>query len=176
MSFRMIRRAAMLALGGLAALSLSFAALSLSARAQSYQALVPFLIDLPQWQGEKPDGMSMQAQGQEMSWATRAYKRGDAELSVMVGVGHPLAAQAEQMSTSSIQSEESIIETGPVRGYQVARMHTKADKSGMVMVMLSPGNAKGAMLMVQYTGLEPRDALALAERFDWAAMQRASRR
>ena len=171
MSFRMIRRAAVLALSGLAVLSLSFAV-----SAQSYQALVPFLIDLPQWQGEKPDGMSMQAQGQEMSWATRAYKRGDAELSVMVGVGHPLAAQAEQMTTSSFQSEETSMETGPVRGFQVARMHTKADKSGMVMVMLSPGNAKGAMLMVQYTGLEPRDALALAERFDWAAMQRAGRR
>ena len=52
MSFRMIRRAAVLALSGLAALSLSFAV-----SAQSYQALVPFLIDLPQWQGEKPDGM-----------------------------------------------------------------------------------------------------------------------
>lgn len=166
-----MRRATLLAVASLAAMLMAVVA-----SAQSYQALVPFLIDLPQWQGEKPDGMSMQAQGQEMSWATRAYKRGDAELSVMVGVGHPLAAQAEQMTTSSFQSDETSMETGPLRGFQVARMHTKADKSGMIMVMLSPGNAKGAMLMVQYTGLEPRDALALAERFDWAAMQRASRR
>lgn len=169
MSFRMIRRAVVLALGGLAALSFV-------ASAQSYQTLLPLLIDLPQWQGEAPDGMSMQAQGQEMSWASRAYKRGEAEVTVMVGVGHPLAAQAQQMGTTSFQTSEASMETSTVRGYQVTRLHTKADKSGMVLVMLSPGNAKGAMLMVQYTGLEPRDAFALAERFDWAAMQSASRR
>ena len=174
MSFRMIRRAAVLPLSGLAALSLAVAA-----EAQSYQALLPLLIDLSQWQGEAPDGTSMQAQGQDMSWASRVYKRGDAEVNVMLGIGHPMAAQADkfqQMGKTKVESGGITMKTGTHRGFPIVTFHNKQDKEGLLFAALSPASAKGSMLIVQYTAVEPSEALTLAERFDWAAMQRATRR
>ena len=178
MSFRSVGRAiagaALPGLAGLAALLAAFAA-----TAQSYQALLPLLIDLPQWQGETPDGMSMQGQGQDMSWATRAYKRGASELNVMVGIGHPMAAQADaiqQGGKSHYEMGGMVMDTRTVRNFKVMSFHSKQDNTGMVFVVLSPANTKGAMLLVQYSGVEAAEAFALAERFDWVAMQRATKR
>ena len=48
-----------------------------SARAeQAFQRLLPLLIDLDGWQGQKPDGMSMEMPNASITTATRDYQHG----------------------------------------------------------------------------------------------------
>lgn len=175
MPFSAFRLTVLAALTALVALALPAAA-----QAQApHEKLTPLLVELPQWTAEPVEGMSMQTQGQDMVWASRTYKRGDSELNVIVGVGHPMAGQAEamrEMGKTQYQTNDASFETGTVRGYQVARFYNKAEKSGMIFIVLSPNSAKGATLILQYTAVDPRDAMAIAERFDWAAMQRTALR
>src|SRR5260370_33892639 len=74
------RRAIHLALAALPA-----AWLPKAARAQqSFQRFVPFLIDLPGWKGNTPDGMALEMAGSSMITATRGYDRGEARLNAQV--------------------------------------------------------------------------------------------
>lgn len=175
MSIGIVRRAVIAMLAGIGAL-----ALTATAQAQApHERLEPLLIELPQWTAEAPEGMSLQAQGLEMIWASRQYKRGDAELNVVVGIGHPMAAQADAMreiGKAVYQAKGTSFEMDTMRGYQVARLHDKGERSGMIVVALAPGGGKGVTLILEYSSLDQREATALAERFDWAAMQRAALR
>src|SRR4051794_30242133 len=55
-----------------------------STRAQDrWEVFFPLLVDFPGWQGNKPFGLTMQAQG--LVGAGREYQRGDARLVASVG-------------------------------------------------------------------------------------------
>ena len=56
------------------------ALLSAAQAQQAFQRFFPLLIELPGWQGNKPDGVSMEIPGSEMISATREYQRGEARI------------------------------------------------------------------------------------------------
>jgi hypothetical protein len=152
------------------------AVLPFAAAAQTYKPLIPLLPDIPQWTAEAPEGMSMQAEGQEIVWAARQYRKGEAEISVILGIGHPMAGQAEAMSQGDkmqFQAGGATYETATVKGFPVMRFFSKEDKSGFLVVALTNGKSAPASLIVQFTELEPEEGFAIAERFDWAKMQKA---
>ncbi|MBL8674221.1 MAG: hypothetical protein IPK81_07365 [Rhodospirillales bacterium] len=163
----------------LAALAPLAAALPLGAAAQSHKALAALLVDVPQWKGGKADGMSVQMQGQDMTWATREYKRGDAEITAILGIGHPMGAQVQMMG---LAGGGAAPEPVTVKGFPVFSMYDKADRAGIVIVSLTSGNpfntqaAAAPTLMIQFTRVGPDEALSFAERFDLAAMRDATRK
>jgi len=162
------RRALRLALAALPAAALLAAPM---ARAeQAFERLYPFLIDLPGWTGNKPDGMTMQAPGMAMMTATREYRRGDARVHAGIVTG-PAAQGGLAMIQSGMKLEtaDAHMSTKTVDGIKLARTFTVKDKSGAILV----GLADNALFSLSFNGVAEDEAFALARRFDWKAIQAA---
>jgi hypothetical protein len=144
-----------------------------SARAdQAFQRLMPLLIDLDGWQGKKPDGMSMDMPSGSMTTATREYQKGPARAhaSVMVGTA-AMGALAPMQAGMNVTTSEGHMLTANMHGMQVLKSYTMAQKSGALLVALD----KDAMFSFSYNGMSEDEALALAEKFDWKAIQAATK-
>jgi len=135
---------------------------------QPFQRLLPFLIDLDGWQGKKPEGASMQMSDTSMTTATRDYERGSAQLhaAVIVGQGAPGALPPMQGGMNIQTSEGHVIST-TMHGMGVIKNYNIPEKSGSLLVSLS----KDALFSITFEGITEEEALALAEKFDWKAIQ-----
>ena len=141
-----------------------------AAQAQGFQRFVPFLIDLSGWTGGKPDGMSLQMPGNAMDTATRKYQRSGAIVDAQIIVG--AAAQAVLAPTQAgikFESSEGRLGTSTIDGFVVTQAYTTASKSGTVIVAL----ANNAVFNLAFNGITDDEALALAKKFDWKAIQGA---
>jgi len=135
---------------------------------QPFQRFLPLLVDLDGWQGKKPDGMSMTMTGVSMTTATRDYRRGSAQLHASVMIGAAAAgALAATRSAMNIQTSEGHMITSTIGGLPVSRTYNIAQKSGAIIVALGPT----AMFSVAYNGITEDEALPLAQKFDWKAIQ-----
>lgn len=138
---------------------------------QPFERLYPFLIDLPGWTGDKPDGVSMSLGGFDVLTAGRKYKRDDGahvEANILSGS----AAQAGigmLKSDMKLQTSEGHVVVETVDGVRIARTYTAKDKSGAVLI----GIGDNAVLSVSYSGITEDEAFALARKFDWKAIQAA---
>jgi hypothetical protein len=142
-----------------------------SARAdQAFQRLMPLLVDLDGWQGKKPDGMSMEMPNGSMTTATREYQRGPARAHASVVVGQAaIGGLAPLLTGMNVTTNEGHMLTANMHGMQVMKSYTTAQKSGALLVALD----KDAMFSFSYNGMTEDEALALAEKFDWKAIQAA---
>ena len=158
------RRAIQLALAALPA-----AWLASAARAeQAFQRFLPLLIDLPGWQGKKPDGVAMEMPGNSMITAAREYERSGARLNAQIISG--AAAQGALAATRSgikIETGDSRMSTSTIDGMPVTRTYTISSKSGAVLVALG----QSALFSLSFNGIDDNDALTLARKFDWKAIQ-----
>lgn len=138
---------------------------------QAFQRFFPFLIDLDGWQGNKPEGVSMQATGTSMITATREYHRSPARLQAQVLIG-PAAQGALAVTTGgmNIETTEGRMNTSSIDGLQVSRTFNFKQKSGAVIVAL----ATDAMFSMSFNGIADDEALTLARKFDWKAIQTAA--
>ena len=153
----------------LAALPAAWLALS-PAQAQDFQKYVPFLVDLPGWTGAKPDGMAMQVPGMNMITATREYKKGSATLTASIIGGSTAQGMLSAVQPGlKFETAEMHMSTATVDGFTVARTIQISDKSGAVMVALGPT----ALFNLAFTGVPEDEAVGLAKRFDWKAIQAA---
>jgi hypothetical protein len=153
----------------LAALPAARLALS-PARAEDYQKYVPFLVDLPGWTGKKADGVAMQMTGVSMITATRAYQRDNSTLNAQIVSG--TAAQGMLGAVKSgmkIETAEMHMNTTDLDGFMVARTFQVKDKSGTIIVALGAS----AVFSVSFKGVPEDEALTVARRFDWKAIQAA---
>jgi hypothetical protein len=143
---------------------------SSSVRAQAFQRFVPFLIDLPGWTGKKPDGMAMEIPGSSMITATREYAKGAAKLNAQIVTG-PAAQGALAATTPGMKFEtsEARMAASTLDGFQITRTFTFKDKSGIIIVALGPS----AMFNLTFSGVSEDEALELARKFDWKAIQAA---
>ena len=145
-------------------------ALPLSAYAQQggYQRFVPYLVELPGWKGKKAEGMGMEVAGSSMLTATRNYERGSAHVNVSVLTG--LAAQGALAATNAgikLETSDVHVTNETIDGMQVTKTYTVSNKSGAIVVAL--GGA--AVLTLAYTGIPEEEAMGLARKFDWKAIQ-----
>jgi hypothetical protein len=142
-----------------------------AARAQqSFQRFFPLLVDLQDWKGNKPDGVSMEMPGNSVVTATREYTRGEARLNAQVISGP--AAQGALAATSpgmKIETSEGRLYTSTIDGLTVTRTFTISDKSGAILVALGPS----ALFTLSFNGVTEDEALALAKKFNWKAIQAA---
>lgn len=142
------------------------------------RALAGLLVDLPGWQAQEPDMMSMTQGALSVAYAARAYERGDMRVMAMLGRSGveqqvPMVAGQGQ-SEFSLDAEGTALRLRPLRGFQVFTAFNKADLDGMVMVFLQPPNTTApSTFILQFEGLSLDDAMKLADRFNWQAMQRA---
>jgi hypothetical protein len=149
--------------------ALGFAWLPPAARAQQgYQRFVPFLVELPGWKGAKPDGMAMEMGGASMLTARRNYERGGAHVNASVLTG--TAAQAALAAANAgikLETADIHLSTSTVDGFQVTETYTVSNRTGAILVALGPS----AVLTVAYNGIGEDEALELARKFDWKAIQ-----
>lgn len=140
---------------------------------QAFARFLPLLVDLDGWQGNKPDGMSMEMPGNSMTSAKRDYKRGAAQLQVTVLTG-PAAtgALAPTKTAMKVETSEGHMITTTLNGFPATKTYNIPQKSGALLIALGPS----ALLTVSYNGLSEDDALALANKFDWKAIQAATQK
>jgi hypothetical protein len=138
---------------------------------QAFQRFFPFLIDLPGWTGQTPDGMAMEMPGNSMITATREYRRGDAKVSAQVVTG-PAAqgALAATQSNISLQTGDAHMQTSTIDGLRVAASYTVHDKSGIILVALDTS----VMFSMSFNGVAEDEAMTLARKFDWKAIKAAT--
>ena len=162
------RRAVRLAVAAVAVLAAALLLRPSRALAQAaLQPFFPFLIDLPGWDGQKPDGFAVELPGSTMITATRAYRRDGASLNAQIVSGP--AAQGALMATQAnvnVATGDAHMLTATIDGLPVARSFAVHDKSGIILVALS----KTAMFSMSFRGLSEDEALALARKFDWKAI------
>src|SRR5207248_1220709 len=144
---------------------------TLAARAQqSFQRFFPFLVDLPDWKGKTPDGVAVEIPGNSMITATREYERGESRLNAQVITGP--AAQGALAATAAgmkIETSEARMATSTIDGFRVATTFTFKDKSGAILVALGTS----ALFTLSFNGVAEDEALALAKKYDWKALQSA---
>ncbi len=139
---------------------------------QAFKRFLPLLIDLDGWQGKKPDGMTMDMPNASMTTATRDYQRAAAQLHASVVIGPAAAgALAPTQAGMNIQTSDGHMITSTINGLSVTRTFNISQKSGAILVALGPS----ALFSVSYSGLTEDDALPLAQKFDWKALQAAAR-
>lgn len=145
-----------------------------SARAeQAYQRLLPLLVDLDDWQGKKPDGMSMESSDMKMTTASRDYERGEARLQTGVVAGQAaVAAMAPIEAGMNIQTPQGHMMSTSMRGMKMIKQYSIEDKSGMLMVALD----QEAVFTLTYKGIGEDEALKLLDRYDWKALQAATQK
>ncbi|MGB6543714.1 MAG: hypothetical protein WBF03_22925 [Xanthobacteraceae bacterium] len=137
---------------------------------QSFQRFVPFLVDLDGWKGNKPEGMSMETTGASMITATREYRRDPARLSAQILIGQAAqGALAPTRSGMNIETSEARLNTSTIDGVQVTRNFNIKAKSGAILIALGTS----ALLSVSFNGITDDEALALAKKFNWKAIQTA---
>ncbi len=143
-----------------------------SARAeQAFQRFLPLLVDLDGWQGKKPDGMSMDMPNASITTATRDYQRGAAKVHASVIKGQAaIGALAPLNAGMNLQTSDGHMISSTMHGMQVLKNFTTKDKSGALIVALG----KDAIFNLAYEGLSEEEAVALAEKFDWKAIQAAA--
>jgi hypothetical protein len=140
------------------------------AQAQAFQRFTPLLIDLPGWQGGKPDGVAMEIPGSSMITATREYQRGDARVNAQILIGAAAQGAAAAATTGiKVETSEARMSTSTMDGLTVTRTYTFKDKAGAVMVILGPS----AVFMFTFNGVAEDEGLKLAQQFNWKAMQAA---
>ena len=143
-----------------------------SARAeQAFQHFLALFVELDGWQGKKPDGMSMEMSNNSMTSATRDYQRGSAQLHAGVVVGPAAAGALAPIQTGmNVQTPEGHMITTTLHGLPVVETFNMQQKSGALIVALG----KDALFSLSYNGISEDEALALADKFDWKAIQAAA--
>ena len=138
---------------------------------QAFQRFLPLLVDLNGWQGKKPEGMSMEMTNNSMTTATRDYRRGAAQLHAAVVIGQAAAgALAPIQSGMNVQTTEGHMISSTMHGLSIIKTFNTKQSSGAIMVALG----KDALFSLSYNGINEDEALALAEKFDWKAIQAAA--
>jgi hypothetical protein len=138
---------------------------------QPFQRFLPLFVDLDGWQGKKPDGMSMQMSDTSMTTATRDYQRGPAQAHATVMMGQAASgALGPIQSGMNLQTTDGHMITSTMHGMPVLKTYNTPQKSGALMVALG----KEAVFTFSYSGIGEDEALALAEKFDWKAIQTAA--
>lgn len=139
---------------------------------QAFQRFFPLLVNLDGWQGKKPDGISMEMPGNSMITATREYQRGPARFHAQVLVGAAAkGALAVAQTGMKIETSDGRMSTSPIDGFQVTRTFNFKDKSGAILIAL----VSNSVFSVSFNGIADDEALGIAKKFDWKAIQTAAK-
>jgi hypothetical protein len=115
--------------------------------------------------------MSMDMQNVSMTTAMRDYQRGPAEAHASVMMGQAaIGALASFQKAMNLQTSEGHVVSANLNGLPVIKTFNVPQKSGAVLVQLN----QSALFSFAYKGITEDEALALAQKFDWKAIQAAA--
>jgi hypothetical protein len=137
---------------------------------QAFARFLPLLVDLSGWQGKKPDGTTMAMANDSMTTATREYRRGAAQFNASIIIGQAAAgALASTLAGINVENSEGHVITSTINGLKVTKTFQIQQQSGVILVALGPS----AIFSASYKGITEDEALSLAQKFDWKALQAA---
>jgi hypothetical protein len=154
-----------------------FLIMSVSAFAQSYEALFPLLINISGWDADSPEGMDMSASGMKAITAAREYEQGNKGFSASIIVG--IMAQGmwnpAYQEGFSLETNEVSLKVERIKGFFVMHSFEKDKSGGAVIVLISEpsadGVSDGAIFAVSFENMDGGDGMKLAQKFDWNAMK-----
>ncbi len=131
-----------------------------------YSDLYPYLIDLKGWEASSPTGMNLSGPSGEIVNVERHYKKGDATVSVSIvsGVGAYSAWTPFSMGIT-LDSPDTFMKTLSIKDYPAGVNHNKKDGSGVVVVLIKGADKNSVALVIDYRGIPPEDAIAIARQF-----------
>jgi len=149
-----------------------------TAFSQSHKSLYPCLIDLPGWEAEEAYGMDpddwVMTTGakRDLITATRDYEKGDKSLSVVIQVGPDVASLYADMEETESNSGGMHVTVKKIKGHQAhisCHLEDETNCCDMRIVLFSDKES-GALLMFVSEGLTEKEALEIAQKFDWDLM------
>ena len=145
---------------------------------QSYNSLLPLLVDLSGWNGENPEGMDLDYGGTIAITAAREYEKGDSSITAALIVGHQMQGTwnpAYQEGFKMETTEMSMV-VERIKGFLVFHTFDKTSSDGLVMVLLqesSPDGSGGAIFTFAFESVGRDEGMKLAQKFDWNKMKSA---
>jgi len=138
-------------------------------------SLKPLLIDIPGWQAESTQAMTMNMNGVNIINTVRSYEKGDSSLdaAVMITSLQMGLASFQQMNMSDGSVE---LKSSKIDGFKVMHTHDKDDNSGSIMILLGESEQNSALFSIAYEDVSKKDSLAIAKKFDWAKIQKAAKK
>ena len=136
---------------------------------QPFQRFLPLLVDLAGWQGKKPEGMSAQMSDASVTTAARDYERGTAQVHASVVIGQAAEGALRRSRPGSRYRPPKSHYHGKQAGHARPEDLQYEGQDGRAAVAL------GKDCMFSFA-LRPHqsEALPLAEKFDWKALQTAA--
>ncbi len=140
--------------------------------AASYQDFIPFLIDLPGWKAEKPDGADIDMVGVTAISAARKYTSGNKKIEAAILIGQMMmgAWNIGYQEGFKMETPDIKLEVKKINGFMVFNSYEKDKSSGLIMVLLNEAMAEGstgAVFSFSFKGMNGEEAVKLAQKFDW---------
>jgi hypothetical protein len=155
---------------------LAFILLPLGLYAGGADSLAALLVDLPGWSAEKAEGSDASYGDTRAIAATRSYENGDKRIDATIFVGMQVVSAwgSEYKEGFKVDTPEGIMEVKKIDGFLVYYGYEKGESAGGIMVLLQDPQKKadsGAVLAVEFEGLELEEALKIARTYDWSRMK-----
>jgi hypothetical protein len=153
-------------------------AAAFSGYAQSYNSLLPLLVDLSGWKGENPEGMDLDYGGSKAITATREYEKGDSSINAAIIVGRQMQGTWNPAYQEGFKMEttEMTMAVERIKGFLVFHTFDKTSSDGVVMVLLqepSPDGSEGAVFTFAFESVGKDEGMKLAQKYDWNKMKSA---
>jgi hypothetical protein len=144
--------------------------------AESFDALLPLMVDLPGWEAEKADGADMSASGVRAITAYRSYARGERtfEATILIGMQAAAAWMPNYQEGYKMETPEGVLEVKKINGFLVFYIFEQEGGSGGIIVLLQDAKSKAdlqSVFSVSFAGLSREEALQMAQRFSWQKMK-----
>jgi hypothetical protein len=143
--------------------------------AQSYEKLTDLLVDLPGYSGKAPEGMDMTYQEMKAVTATREYEKGESKLHAAIIVGQQASGVWNPSYQKGLKMETSdgLMEVTEQKGFLMFHSYNKGKREGMIAVAIEQAKeaGEGVVFVFSYRGIDDKEGLSLAEKFDWKKIQ-----
>jgi hypothetical protein len=144
--------------------------------AESFDALLPLLVDLPGWQAEKPDGVDLSESGQRAISATRSYTNGERtfEATILIGMQVSTVWMPNYKEGLKVETPDGLMEVKKINGFLVFDVFAQEGGSGGIGVLLQDSQSKSglqAVFALSYEGLSREEAMKNAQLFSWQKMK-----
>ena len=153
-------------------LMLGIVVMSFPARAADIVAQMDkLMVDLPGFEAQTPQSASMNAQGMKMMTSTRTYTKEGVTLNSTFIAGVGTESYTDGMGDINISTSDMRAKTQEINGFKVITNYDIPGNTGGVLVWLGSKQGDQGALMFSFDGMDDKEALKLAEKFDWKAFR-----
>lgn len=139
-------------------------------------SIAALLIDLEGWKAEAAENQRVDLDGMTMTMVTRAYKQGGRRLEVTLMAGnrvliHGKVAETTDEGKFPAAAGAARERVATLDGFQAYAAHDPENKLHDLVIVLAQTAQDGALVTFFSEGVTEKEALELAQKFDWKQMQ-----